>query len=236
MTRVARCFITMLNKHFVDRKITGWHFRSEFADWLLDFRFKLIRLSRTEFAKSEICWASLLAKGTNIASRNSERMDVYLCRSVRPCCLSGRAQQRNRENMVALTNTVMIFAFFKFDFGDGSWRPAKILLLAWGERSCPRALQRSTQWPWIEHPTFQLSGLPVNFFHKMLKSFGVDQPISRATVVRGSNGTRPPGKLDPCLPRNAALLRQCVGHSIALQWIKWLLLYRFGSIVRSPNW
>ena len=28
----------------------------------------------------------------------------------------------------------------------------------WGERSCPRALRRVIQWPWIEHPTFQLGG------------------------------------------------------------------------------
>jgi len=34
--------------------------------------------------------------------------------------------------------------------------------------------------------------------HKLLKkTFGVDQHIVRATVVRGSNGTRPPGSLAP---------------------------------------
>jgi len=54
-------------------------------------------------------------------------------------------------------------AYFVHNFGDGNWREAKawILLLARAVEINPLAcgaLRQFTQWSWIKHPTFQLSG------------------------------------------------------------------------------
>jgi len=55
------------------------------------------------------------------------------------------------------------FFFIWFDSDDGSWRQAKawsLLLAGTAEVNAftQGTLQRFTQWPWIEHTTFQLRG------------------------------------------------------------------------------
>jgi len=52
---------------------------------------------------------------------------------------------------------------FVVNFDDGNWRQAEasIVLFAGAvEVNAPAqgALRRFTQWPWVEHPTFQLEG------------------------------------------------------------------------------
>ena len=57
---------------------------------------------------------------------------------------------------------IYLLLFF-VNFGDGNWRQAKawiVLLARAGEVNAlaQGVLQQFTQWPWIEHPTFQLRG------------------------------------------------------------------------------
>jgi len=69
-------------------------------------------------------------------------------------------------------SVVRVFLLFVFvNFGDGSWWQAEawiVLLTGAVEVNAlvQGALRRFTQWPWIEHPTFQLTGvtLPLSYW------------------------------------------------------------------------